>query len=332
MKMIDIRVGFEDGVESLLDGEMHFRIRHLLLNATDDGSGEDDIADGAEPGNEDLFQSRIFYKSKTSPRFYPNFAAMIITDSHAHLYLNAFDDDRHDVVRNAIAHNVRYMLLPNIDHDSIQPMMDLAKAFPENCFPMMGLHPTSVGKDYADQLETVKEWLKKEKFYAIGEMGIDLYWDKTYFPEQQEAFRIQAGLALEYDLPLVIHSRNSFDEIFALLDEVYQPGLRGVFHCFTGNLEQAEHIINLGFLLGIGGVLTYKNSGLPEVLEKISLENIILETDAPFLAPAPFRGKRNESAYTVEVAKKLAEIKGLSLEIVAETTTRNAINLFGINA
>jgi TatD DNase family protein len=306
--------------------------RHLLLNAPNDRRRQDNIADRAEPGNEDLFQSRIFYKSKTSPGFYPNFAVMIITDSHAHLYLDAFDDDRYDMVRNAIAHNVRYIFLPNIDRDSIQPMIDLARAFPENCFPMMGLHPTSVGKDYADQLETVKEWLKKEKFYAIGEMGIDLYWDKTFFPEQQEAFRIQSGLALEYDLPLVIHSRNSFDEIFSLLDEVYQPGLRGVFHCFTGNPEQAEHIINLGFLLGIGGVLTYKKSGLPEVLEKIPLENILLETDAPFLPPVPFRGKRNESAYTVEVAKKLAEVKGISLEAVAEITTRNAIKLFNINA
>ncbi len=257
---------------------------------------------------------------------------MILTDSHAHLYLDAFDADRHEVIRNAVANNVRYMMLPNIDKDSILPMMELVHDFPENCFPMMGLHPTSVGKDYTEQLEIVKDWLKKEKFCAIGEMGIDLYWDKTYFPEQQEAFRIQAGLALEYDLPLVIHSRNSFDEIFALLDEVYQPGLRGVFHCFTGNLQQAEHIINLGFLLGIGGVLTYKNSGLPEVLEKISLDHILLETDAPFLAPVPFRGKRNESAYIPEIAKKLAEVKGVSLEIVAETTTGNAIKLFKINA
>jgi TatD DNase family protein len=256
---------------------------------------------------------------------------MILTDSHAHLYLDAFADDRHDVVSHAIANNVRYMLLPNIDSGSILSMMALVKDFPGNCFPMMGLHPTSVGKDFLEELEIVQGWLKKEKFYAIGEMGIDLYWDKTFFPEQQEAFRIQAGLAIEYDLPLVIHSRNSFDEIFTLLDEVYQPGLRGVFHCFTGNLEQAEHIIDLGFLLGIGGVLTYKNSGLPEVLEKISLDHILLETDAPFLAPVPYRGKRNESAYTLEVAKKLGEVKGVALEDVAEITTGNAVKLFGIN-
>jgi len=255
---------------------------------------------------------------------------MILTDSHAHLYLEQFDHDRHDVIRNAIAHDVRYMLLPNIDKDSILPMMDLVRAFPQNCFPMIGLHPTSVKGDYHVHLEAVKEWLKKEKFCAIGEMGIDLYWDKTYFREQQDAFRIQAELAMEHDLPLVIHSRNSFDEIFELLDEVYKPGLKGVFHCFTGTLKQAEHIIAMGFLLGIGGVLTYKNSGLAEVVEMISPDHFVLETDAPFLAPAPYRGKRNESAYTLEIAKKLAEIKRIKVEEVAEKTTRNALGLFKI--
>jgi TatD DNase family protein len=256
---------------------------------------------------------------------------MILTDSHAHLYLEQFDPDRHDVIRHAIEQDIRYMMLPNIDKDSILPMMELVIEFPGNCFPMMGLHPTSVKGDYTMQLEVIKEWLKKEKFHAIGEMGIDLYWDRTYFAEQQEAFRIQAGLALEYDLPLVIHSRNSFEEIFHLLKEVYQPGLRGVFHCFTGNLEQAEQIINMGFLLGIGGVLTYKNSGLAEVIEKVALEYLLLETDAPFLAPVPHRGKRNESAYILDIAVKLAEIKGETVEEVARLTTGNALNLFNIN-
>jgi TatD DNase family protein len=255
---------------------------------------------------------------------------MILTDSHAHLYLEQFDADRHDVIRQAIRQDVRYMILPNIDKDSIIPMMQLVKDFPENCFPMMGLHPTSVGKDYADQLESAREWLKKDKFYAIGEMGIDLYWDKTFFAEQQEAFRIQAGLALEYDLPLVIHSRNSFEEIFSLLDEVRRPGLRGVFHCFTGSPEQAKHIIGMGFMLGIGGVLTYKNSGLAEVVENIPIEQLLLETDAPFLAPVPYRGKRNESAFIENIAIKLAEIKGIKVEEVAKVTTRNAIELFKI--
>jgi TatD DNase family protein len=253
---------------------------------------------------------------------------MILTDSHAHLYLEQFDHDRHDAIRQAIKQDVRYIVLPNIDKGSIMPMMELVRDFPGNCFPMMGLHPTSVGKDYNDHLESVREWLKKEKFYAIGEMGIDLYWDKSYFEEQQEAFRIQVGLALEYDLPVVIHSRNSFGEIFHLLDEVYKPGLKGVFHCFTGNMEQAEHITGMGFMLGIGGVLTYKNSDLAQVVEKIPLEHMLLETDAPFLAPVPHRGKRNESAYIVDIAKKLAEIKKIKLEEVAEITTGNAMELF----
>jgi TatD DNase family protein len=256
---------------------------------------------------------------------------MILTDSHAHLYLEQFDADRHEVIQQAIEQNVRYMILPNIDKGSIIPMMQLVKDFPQHCFPMMGLHPTSVGKDYADHLASVRDWLKKDKFYAVGEMGIDLYWDRTFFKEQQEAFRIQVGLALEYDLPVVIHSRNSFDEIFQLLDEVRRPGLKGVFHCFTGNPEQAEHIIAMGFMLGIGGVLTYKNSGLAEVIENIPLEHILLETDAPFLAPVPHRGKRNESANIVGIAKKLAEIKGIRIEDVANITTKNAIDLFKLD-
>jgi TatD DNase family protein len=255
---------------------------------------------------------------------------MILTDTHAHLYLEQFDEDRPDMVRRAIDKGVRYLFLPNIDRGSIGPMMKLAGEFPGICFPMIGLHPTSVDADYETQLETVTEWLGKAEFCAIGEMGIDLYWDKTFFPQQQEAFRFQVKLALEHDLPLVIHSRNSFDEIFALLDETWQPGLRGVFHCFTGDRTQADHILGLGFKLGIGGVLTYKNSGLTEVLKDISLEHILLETDAPFLAPVPHRGKRNESAYIPDIAAALAGIKNLSIEEVAWVTTRNALEFFNL--
>ena len=253
---------------------------------------------------------------------------MILTDTHAHLYLEQFDHDRHNMVGRAVERGVKYLLLPNIDRDSIKPMMDLAEAFPGHCFPMMGLHPTSVKEDYLQQLETVAFWLKQEKFCAIGEMGIDLYWDKTYFPQQQEAFRYQVMLAKEYQLPIVVHSRNSFDEIFRLLDEVWEPGLKGVFHCFTGNIQQADHIVNLGFKLGIGGVLTYKNSGLKEVIQIISLDHILLETDAPFLAPVPYRGSRNESAYIYDIAQNLAEIKGIDIAEVAEVTTGNAMELF----
>jgi TatD DNase family protein len=256
---------------------------------------------------------------------------MILTDTHAHLYLEQFDHDRHNMVGRAIERGVKYLFLPNIDRDSIKPMMDLAEAFPGHCFPMMGLHPTSVREDYLQQLETVSLWLKQEKFCAIGEMGIDLYWDKTYFPQQQESFRYQVKLAKEYQLPIVIHSRNSFDEIFRLMDEVWEPGLKGVFHCFTGNIQQADHIVNLGFKLGIGGVLTYKNSGLKEVMQNISLDHILLETDAPFLAPVPYRGSRNESAYIYDIAQNLAEIKGIDLAEVAEVTTGNAMELFNVN-
>jgi TatD DNase family protein len=256
---------------------------------------------------------------------------MILTDTHAHLYLEQFDHDRHIMVGRAIERGVKYLFLPNIDRDSIKPMMDLAGAFPAHCFPMMGLHPTSVKEDYRQQLETVGQWLKKDKFCAIGEMGIDLYWDKSYFSEQQEAFRYQVKLAKEYRLPIVIHSRNSFDEIFRLLDEVWEPGLKGVFHCFTGDIRQADHIVQLGFKLGIGGVLTYKNSGLKEVMQNVSLDNILLETDAPFLAPVPYRGSRNESAYIYEIAQTLAEIKGIDIEEVAEVTTGNAMELFNVD-
>lgn len=255
---------------------------------------------------------------------------MILTDTHAHLYLEQFDDDRHQMVERAVHHGVRYLFLPNIDKESIGPMMQLAREFPDHCFPMIGLHPTSVKEDYAEQLETVREWLLKEKFYAIGEMGIDLYWDKTFFMQQQDAFRHQAALALEFDLPLVIHARNSFDEIFTLLDEIYQPGLHGVFHCFTGDYDQAKHIMEMGFLLGIGGVLTYKNSLLADVIRQIPMENLLLETDAPFLAPVPYRGKRNESAYIPFIAQKIAEIKDVTVEEVARITTLNASRLFNI--
>jgi TatD DNase family protein len=253
---------------------------------------------------------------------------MILADTHAHLYLDAFDADRHDSVRRALALGVKYMLLPNIDAGSAEPMLDLCRAFPGRCFPMIGLHPTSVGPDFREQLGTMEEWLKKEKFVAIGEMGIDLYWDRTYFGEQKEAFRRQIELALMYDLPVVIHSRNSFPEIFSLLEEIRPEGLRGVFHCFTGDAAQAAHITGMGLHLGIGGVLTYKSSKLAEALEEVPVDRLLLETDAPFLAPAPHRGKRNESAFIPDIARKLAEVKGLTMAEVARITTENARKLF----
>jgi len=256
------------------------------------------------------------------------FCPMILVDTHTHLYLEQFDPDREQVVKNAIDAGIGYMLLPNIDRDSISSMLSLADSFPEHCIPMMGLHPTSVKEDYHDQLAEIESWLAKRTYCAIGEIGIDLYWDKTFQKQQEDAFRRQIRLAKEHDLPIVIHSRDSFQEIMNILKEEKHEKLRGVFHCFTGNLEEATEAIEMGFLLGIGGVLTYKKSGLDMVMEKISLEHIILETDSPFLPPVPHRGKRNESAWVLIVAQKLAVIKGMSVEEIGETTTANARKLF----
>jgi TatD DNase family protein len=253
---------------------------------------------------------------------------MFLTDTHTHLYLEEFISDQADVIQRAIAQNVKSMLLPNIDSSSIDSLLKLSDQFPENCFPMMGLHPTSVKENYEEELVRVEKWIEKRKFYAIGETGIDLYWDKTFGEEQKTSFRHQIGLAKKYNLPIVIHMRNSFDEIYIILKEEYLPNLRGVFHCFTGNLEQAYKIFELGFKIGIGGVVTFKNSGLDKVLEKINLNHVILETDSPFLAPVPFRGKRNESSYLKIIAKKIAQIKNKSVEEIAEITTANAKQLF----
>ncbi|HPE55860.1 MAG TPA: TatD family hydrolase [Bacteroidales bacterium] len=253
---------------------------------------------------------------------------MIFTDTHTHLYLNAFDDDRANVVKKAVEQDVKYMLLPNIDSSSIDPMFEICKAFPENCFPMMGLHPTSVKENYKEELEIISGWFEKQNFIAIGEIGIDLYWDQSFQKQQEEAFRFQIDLALKNEIPIVIHSRDSFDEIFSVLEDYRGSGLKGVFHCFTGSLEQANKAIDLGFYLGIGGVLTFKNSGLDKVIAEIDLKHILLETDSPFLAPTPFRGKRNESAYINLVANRLSQIKNIDREEIAKITTQNAIDLF----
>lgn len=253
---------------------------------------------------------------------------MIFVDTHTHLYLNAFDNDREDVVRNAIEKNIKIMLLPNIDSTSIEPLHSLCQEFPQNCFPMMGLHPTSIKENYRDELSIVEAQFKKHKYVAIGEIGIDLYWDKTFAKEQEIAFRQQVDMALEMGLPIVIHSRESMDLLISILHDYNKSGLKGVFHCFTGTLKQAHQIIDLGFLLGIGGVLTFKNSKLDEVIRVIDTDHILLETDAPFLAPVPYRGKRNESAYIRLIARKLADILNKSLDEIAERTTSNAIELF----
>jgi TatD DNase family protein len=255
---------------------------------------------------------------------------MNFIDTHTHLYLDAFDADRDLVITAAIERGVGFMLLPNIDSTSVGPMMSVCKAFPETCFPMMGLHPTSVKANYADELAHVETLLSPERFIAVGEIGIDLYWDRTYEREQEEVFRKQIELALKYALPVVIHSRNSTDRIIDILNDIGNPLLRGVFHCFSGSPDQAHQIIEMGFYLGIGGVLTYPKSGLAGVVLQTGLKHLLLETDAPFLAPVPYRGKRNESAYVVLVAQHLAELLKTDIKTVAEITTANAVDLFNL--
>lgn len=256
---------------------------------------------------------------------------MQLTDTHTHLFATEFDADRPEMISRALEKGVSRFFLPNIDSDSILPMLNMCDAFPDKCFPMMGLHPCSVFADYEKQLDIVKEWLGKRKFYAIGEIGIDLYHDVTYAEQQKLAFRKQIEWAKEMNLPIVIHCRNSFNEVMEIVTELKDEKLKGIFHCFSGSLEDAQKIIALGdFKMGIGGVVTYKNSTLPQVLANIPLQHIVLETDSPYLTPAPFRGKRNESAYIYYVAEKLAGVYNLPIEKIAEVTTQNSIELFGV--
>jgi TatD DNase family protein len=255
---------------------------------------------------------------------------MILTDTHTHLYSEEFKEDRTTMIQRALDAGVSRLFLPNIDCNSIQPMLDLVWQFPENCFPMMGLHPCLVDIHYEAQLFQIQKWLKKRKFYAIGEIGLDYYWSLDFKEQQIIAFKKQLQWAIQFDMPVVIHARNSTDDIIAIIKDMQHPKLRGIFHCFSGNEEQAKQIIALGFYLGIGGVLTFKNSGLDKAIENISLQHMVLETDSPYLAPVPYRGKRNESAYIVDIAKKLAELNQLSIEEVAEVTTQNSKTIFGI--
>ena len=249
-------------------------------------------------------------------------------DTHTHLYSEEFNDDRKAIIEKALQNSVTKLYLPNVDSDSIEGMLQLEKEFPNNCFPMMGLHPCSVKENYLEELAIVKQWLDKRPFVAIGEIGIDLYWDKTFIKEQEFAFKQQIDWALERNYTIIIHCRNAFDEIFSILKS-YPKLPKGIFHCFSGNLEQANQIINLqNFKLGIGGVVTFKNSGLDKVVEQLNIHDIVLETDAPYLAPVPHRGKRNESAYLPLVAEKIAQIKNMSMEDVASITSQNAIEIF----
>jgi TatD DNase family protein len=247
------------------------------------------------------------------------------------LYADAFQADREEMIQRSIDSGITRLFLPNIDSTSIPGLFALAKAWPENCFPMMGLHPCSVNESFQQELKVVEHWLSQKKFYALGEIGVDLFWDKSFTEQQLYAFEFQIKLAIQYKLPIVIHTRNAFDEAYAIVEKHKGPQLTGVFHCFTGTRDEAEKIIALGgFKLGIGGVLTFKNSGLDKVVEQLPLEHLVLETDSPYLAPVPYRGKRNESAYIRIVAEKLAGLKKCSLEEVARITTENSTHLFGI--
>lgn len=255
---------------------------------------------------------------------------MIITDTHTHLYSEAFDEDRDQIMQRALDAKIERMFLPAIDSTYTEAMLKLEADYPEHVFLMMGLHPTHVKENYEDELAHVEQMLAKHKYYAVGEIGIDLYWDKSTLADQQDAFRRQIKLAKQYKLPIVIHCREAFDPIFEILEEEKSADLFGIFHCFTGNLEQAHQAISYNMKLGIGGVVTFKNGKIDQFIKEIPLEHIVLETDSPYLAPKPFRGKRNETAYIIKVLEKLSEIYELSEEKIAEITTANSKAVFGI--
>ena len=255
---------------------------------------------------------------------------MNIIDTHTHLYLKQFNEDIDLVIKRSKEIGVKKFIFPAIDSSHFDSMHSLKNKYPESIYLMTGLHPTDVKENYKDELEFVVNSLKKYDYVAIGEIGIDLYWDKSFLNQQQEAFRFQIRLAVKNDLPIVIHCREAFDEIFEILDKENCDKLRGVFHCFTGTLDQAQRAIDLGFVLGIGGVLTFKNVGIDKFLNQIDLKHIVLETDSPYLAPVPYRGKRNESSYIIYVIEKLSEIYGLSKEDIADITTKNAEKVFAL--
>ncbi len=255
---------------------------------------------------------------------------MILTDTHTHLYSEAFDDDRDIIIKKAIDNGVKRFFIPAIDSTYSEAMLDLQKSYPDNMFLMSGLHPTHVKENYKVELSHVEEILSKHKYYAIGEIGIDLYWDKTFIKEQQDAFRFQVNLAKKHKLPIVIHCREAFDEVFEILEEEKSNDLFGIFHCFTGTFEQAQQAISFQMKLGIGGVVTFKNGVIDTFLKEIDLKNIVLETDAPYLSPVPYRGKRNESAYLVNILEKLSLIYEMEKKEIADITTKNSIDVFGI--
>lgn len=255
---------------------------------------------------------------------------MVLTDTHTHLYYETDEAKRAGLIQRCLDNNVQRLFLPNVDSASIPLMNDLLAAYPDNCFAMIGLHPCSVKVDWEHELLLMQPVIHQHNIYAIGEIGIDLYWDKTFLTEQIQAFKLQIKWAKQLRLPIVIHCRNAFDEVYEVLQQEQGDDLRGIFHCFSGTLEQAEKVIALGFYLGIGGVVTYKNAGLDKILPQIDLKHIVLETDSPYLTPVPYRGKPNESSYLTYIAQKVAELYQISLEEVANITTQNSKQVFGV--
>ena len=253
---------------------------------------------------------------------------MKLIDTHCHLYLPEFAEDIDATIQRAINNGVEKFYLPAVDSETLTAMFSLEKKFPGKCISMAGLHPCSVKENFINELKIIEDLLQQRKFVAIGEIGLDFYWDKSFEQQQYESFNKQIEWALQYDLPIVIHSRESMQQSINVVKSHQRGKLRGIFHCFSGTLESAKQIIDLGFYLGIGGVITYKKSGLTELLKDINVENIVLETDAPYLTPVPFRGKRNESSYLIHIAQKIAEIKNITPEEVAEITTANAQKIF----
>lgn len=255
---------------------------------------------------------------------------MEIIDTHCHLYSPEFETDIDAIIQRAEAAGVHKFYLPGIDSESIPSMLSLEKRYPGKCIAMMGLHPCYVKENYRDELAVVADWLSKRKFSAVGEIGLDYYWDKSFATEQVKVFKQQIEWSIQYNLPIAIHTRNAMQETIRIVQEYVPKGVRGIFHCFGGSYETAQEVIGAGFYLGIGGVVTYKKAGLAEVLERIDLKHIVLETDAPYLTPVPFRGKRNESSYLTNILAKLAEVKNCSIEEVAAITTANAEKIFGL--
>ncbi|NNE27383.1 MAG: TatD family hydrolase [Saprospiraceae bacterium] len=255
----------------------------------------------------------------------------MLIDTHAHLYLDAFDDDIDEIIQRSKDNNVKMIFLPNIDSGTTEAMNILADRFPGFCLPMIGLHPCSVKEDFKAELDHLVDELKQGKYYGVGETGIDLYWDVSFKEQQIEAFEFQIALAKEHGLPVIIHSRDSLDLTIEIIEKHHSPELKGIFHCFNGSVDQARRIQNINFMMGLGGVITFKNAKMDDVLSFMDSNNIVLETDAPYLSPVPYRGKRNESSYIPYVAEKLAEVKSISIQEVETFTTQNAKSLFGVS-